>query len=104
MSVQVGNELREILPRDDGFLQMQVELVIGRQAQKQVVTACWQDLARIKQALPGTSVGTQELATSLELHSYNQNVRFELRHIAGASFPDWGHQEVRAAPAHAILT
>lgn len=43
-------------------------------------------LARIKLALPGTSVGSQELSMILELYSYNWYIRFDLRHTDGASF------------------
>lgn len=49
-------------------------------AHKQVVTGAGRDLARIRQPLPGTSIGSQELATNLELNSYNWGLRFDLRY------------------------
>lgn len=49
------------------------------------------DLARIRQAFTGTSIRNQELATNLELNSYDWVIRFDLRYTAEASFPELGH-------------
>lgn len=60
------------------------------------MSGCREGSGKNKAGPSSRSVGNQELTASLELSACDWDIRFGLRHTAGASFPELGHKEVRA--------